>query len=110
MAKFEIKKMGNGQYYFVLKASGNNETILKSEGYVTKSGCQNGIDSVKANAPYDARYEREYSINKQYYFNLKASNGERIGTSETYTTSYSRDNGISVVKAQAPTATVSDLT
>lgn len=109
MAIFEIKQSSNKEYFFHLKATGNNAIILRSEQYKTKSGCEKGIDSVKANAPNDSRYERLYAAAGQYYFNLKAANGEVIGTSETYTTSTARDQGIELVKAQAPTAEVVDL-
>lgn len=48
--KFVIRKGADGQYRFVLKA-GNGETIATSEGYTTKAGARNGIESVKTNAP-----------------------------------------------------------
>jgi uncharacterized protein len=54
-AKFEIKKGSGGQYRFNLKA-GNGEVILSSELYQSKQGAERGIESVKANAPNDARY------------------------------------------------------
>lgn len=47
--KFEIYKDKKGEFRFRLKA-GNGEPILVSEGYVSKAGCQNGIESVKKNA------------------------------------------------------------
>ena len=47
---FEIKKSEDGQFYFTLKAT-NDEIIATSEMYTTKQNCQNGIDSVKTNAP-----------------------------------------------------------
>jgi uncharacterized protein YegP (UPF0339 family) len=37
MAKFEIFKGKNGNFYFRLK-SGSNEIIAQSEGYVSKQG------------------------------------------------------------------------
>lgn len=48
--KFEIKKRTNGEFMFNLKA-GNGETIATSEGYTSKQGCKDGIESVKTNAP-----------------------------------------------------------
>jgi uncharacterized protein YegP (UPF0339 family) len=108
-AKFEIFLGSNRQYYFRLKAP-NGEKILASEGYTTKANCQNGIQSVKAHAPYDLYYKKNGSTNAQYYFTLNASNGQVIGTSETYTTSQARDGGIAAVKAYAPTAPTIDLT
>jgi len=50
MGKFEIIKGRNGQYYFRLKAD-NGEIIAQSEGYTRKAAAQNGIESVKKNAP-----------------------------------------------------------
>ena len=105
MGKFVIKTGTNGQYYFSLKA-GNGEKILSSEGYTTKSACQNGIDSVKANAKDDSKYTKLTSSNGKYYFNLKATNGQVIGTSEMYETSSGRDNGIESLKTNAPGASV----
>ena len=47
--KFEIVKDKAGKYRFNLKAA-NNEIIASSEGYNSKAGCKNGIESVKKNA------------------------------------------------------------
>ncbi len=104
-SKFEIFK--TAQYYFRLKAS-NGEIILASEGYTGKQGCQNGIDSVKGNAPDDSRYERKKN-GLSYTFNLKANNAEIIGRSESYTSKQGRENGISSVKQNAPNAPIVDL-
>ena len=48
--KFEIYTDKSGEYRFRLKAK-NGEIIAVSEGYKTKNSCENGIDSVKNNAP-----------------------------------------------------------
>ncbi|MGQ2985364.1 YegP family protein [Flavobacterium sp.] len=109
MGKFVITKRTNGEYQFNLKAS-NGQLILTSEGYSTKSGCQNGIQSVKNHAPYDSYYDRKTSTNGKYYFTLKASNGQVIGVSEMYESSSGRDSGIESVKSNAPTASTEDLT
>lgn len=108
MGKFEIKKRINGEFQFNLKAA-NGQIILTSEGYTTKSGCQNGINSVKNNAPLDSRYDRRTATNGKSYFNLKAANGEIIGTSQMYENVSNRDNGIESVKTNAPTAEIADL-
>ena len=39
-----------GEYRFRLKAR-NGEIIATGEGYQSKAGCMNGIDSIKRNAP-----------------------------------------------------------
>ena len=49
--KFELYTDKSGEYRFRLKA-GNGEVIaLGSEGYSSKSGALNGIDSIRRNAP-----------------------------------------------------------
>ena len=108
MAKFVLRKPGT-QFHFVLKA-GNGETILTSESYTTKAAAENGIASVKSNAPHDERYERKKASNGQFMFNLKSTNGQVIGTSETYVSEPSRENGIQSVKTNAPGASTDDQT
>jgi uncharacterized protein YegP (UPF0339 family) len=109
MSKFVITKSANGEYRFKLNA-GNGETILVSEGYNAKAGCTNGIESVRTNAPHDERYERKTSTNEKPFFNLKATNGQVIGTSEMYNSTAARENGIESVKKNAPGATIEDHT
>ncbi|MGG6463334.1 YegP family protein [Solilutibacter silvestris] len=107
--KFEISTRKNGEFQFNLKA-GNGQVILTSQGYADKSGCKNGIESVKKNAPDDDKYERKVSSNDKPYFNLVAGNGQIIGSSEMYESVASRENGIESVKKNAPDATVVDET
>ncbi|MFA9190260.1 YegP family protein [Flavobacterium sp. FZUC8N2.13] len=109
MGKFVITKRANGEFQFNLKA-GNGQTILASEGYTTKTACDNGIESVRKNAPEDGRYDRKESSNGKPYFNLKAANGQIIGSSEMYESVASRENGIESVKKNAVDAVVEDQT
>ena len=108
-AKFELYTDNADEYRFRLKA-GNGENILASEGYKAKASAENGIESVKKNAPDDARYERKETSSGKYMFNLKSTNGQVIGTSQSYESTSGRDNGIESVKKNAPGAEVSDLT
>ena len=48
--KFEIYTDKKEEFRFRLKAA-NGEIIAASEGYKSKSGCTNGIESVRKNAP-----------------------------------------------------------
>ena len=48
--KFEIYNDKKGEFRFRLKAK-NGQVIAASEGYAAKSGCKNGIESVRKNAP-----------------------------------------------------------
>ncbi|MCT4665718.1 MAG: YegP family protein [Flavobacteriales bacterium] len=104
--KFELYQ--TKEYRFRLTAK-NGQTILASEGYVNKTGALNGIESVKKNAPNENRFDRLESSNGKYYFNLKATNGQIIGTSEMYETKQGRDNGIQSVMENAPIAEIQQL-
>jgi len=107
--KFELFTDKAGEYRFRLKA-GNGEVILASEGYKQKASALNGIDSVRRNAAEDARFERKDSGSGQPMFNLRASNGQVIGVSETYSSGSARDKGIASVMKTAPEARLEDLT
>lgn len=109
MGKFEITTRKNGEFQFNLKAA-NGQVILSSEGYTTKASCTNGIESVRTNSKDDSRFERLTAKNDSPYFNLKAANGQIIGSSQMYSSEAARDNGIESVKTHAPDATVDDQT
>ena len=108
MGKFVISKRTNGEFQFNLKAD-NGQVILTSEGYSAKAGCENGISSVKTNSQDDSKFDRKTSSNGKPNFNLKATNGQIIGTSEMYESTSGRDNGIESVKNNAPSASTEDL-
>jgi uncharacterized protein YegP (UPF0339 family) len=109
MGKFVITKRANGEFQFNLKA-GNGQTILTSEGYSTKAAATNGIESVQKNSQDDSKFDRKESSNGKPYFNLKAYNGQIIGSSEMYESTSARENGIESVKTNAPSATTDDQT
>ena len=109
MGKFVITTRKNGEFQFSLKA-GNGQEILGSEGYASRAACMNGVESVKRNSQDDKRFDRLEAKNGKPYFNLKATNGQIIGTSEMYETVASRENGIESVKKNAPDAIVDDQT
>ncbi len=48
--RYERKESKNGKPFFVLKA-GNGEVIGRSEMYESEASMENGIESVKKNAP-----------------------------------------------------------
>jgi uncharacterized protein YegP (UPF0339 family) len=107
--KFVLFEGKDGQFYFRLQAT-NGEPILQSEAYTRKDSAHTGIASVQKNAPADDRYECKKSKDDQHYFVLRAVNNEIIGTSEMYTSTGARDNGIAAVKSTAPGAPTEDTT
>lgn len=105
MGKFVVSLRKNGEFQFALKAT-NGQIILSSEGYTTKSACMNGIESVKRNSQEPKRFEKLTAKNGKFYFNLKATNGQVIGSSQMYEAEASCDNGIASVAKNAPDAEV----
>lgn len=106
--KYVLKKASDGQFLFNLHAA-NGEKILTSERYTTKAAAQNGIASVQANSPDDARYERLNDKAGKPRFNLRAANNKVIGVSESYSSTSARETGIASCKANGPTTTTEDL-
>lgn len=109
MGKFVISQRSNGDYQFNLKAD-NGQVILTSQGYASKASCTNGIESVRTNSADAGRFERLTASNGKFYFNLKASNGQVVGSSQMYEAEAGRDNGIDSVMRNAPGADVVDET
>ncbi len=108
MGKFEVYQDAKSEYRFRLKAS-NGQKILASEGYSSKGGCMNGIESVRENSQHEQRFERKQSTNAKHYFNLKATNGLIIGTSKMYEATSGMENGITSVKTNAPKAPIEEV-
>ncbi|MFC2080088.1 YegP family protein [Bacteroidota bacterium] len=108
MGKFEISKRVDENFMFNLKAS-NGEIIMTSQGYTSKSACQNGIESVKTNCSIKEMFSSETAKDGSYYFNLTAANTLIIGTSQMYISSQGRDNGIVSVRRNALKAEIVDL-
>ena len=96
------------QYHWVLKAS-NYEVILTSENYANKQGAETGISSCRSNSQTDSKYEKRTSGSNQPYFVLKADNGQVIGTSQMYSSTSARDNGIESVKKFGKDAALVDV-
>lgn len=110
MGYYIVKKASNGRQYMFNLHAGNHQVILTSEMYESKQGCLNGVASCQTISPNDHNYDRRKSSNGKWYFNLKASNGQVIGTSEMYESEGGRENGIRSCRENGPTKDVRDLT
>ena len=109
MGKFEITARKNGEFQFNLKAT-NGQVILTSQGYSTKANCLNGIESVKKNSADAKRFEKKVAADGRPFFNLMATNGQVIGSSQMYANETNMNNGIASVMNNAPEADIVDLT
>ncbi|MDD6800146.1 MAG: YegP family protein [Firmicutes bacterium] len=119
MGKFVIRNVASG-IKFDLKAS-NGEVIATSEVYTALRSAENGVQSVKNNAPvagvedqtvenYETlkhpKFEMYTDKSGEFRFRLKARNGEIIATSEGYKSKASCINGIESVKKNAADAEI----
>ena len=102
---FEIHTSAKEKISFVLKA-GNAEVILRSQQYASMASAENGIASVQTNSAIDDRYEKLEASDGRPYFNLKAVNGQIIGTSQMYAAASGRENGIESVKTNGVSTTI----
>ena len=93
--KFECYKDKAGEFRFRLKAA-NGNTILASEGYKSKAGCANGIESVRKNCTDPDRFVKKQT----------AKNKQVIGTSQNYKSESGCNNGMKSVANNAPDAVV----
>jgi hypothetical protein len=104
---YEISSNDKGQFSFVLKAA-NGQVILRSQMYESRGSAQTGIASVQTNSPSDDRYELNVASDGRPYFNLRAGNGQVIGTSQMYSSDEARATGIASVKTNGPGTDVRD--
>lgn len=107
--KFEVYKDKAGEFRFRLKAA-NGQNILSSEGYKTKSACMNGVESVKKNSQNPDRFAKKTTPSGKFRFNLTASNGQTVGTSQSYSSDSGCRNGMKSVGECAPGANMDDQT
>jgi len=105
---FELKRNEDKAYHFTLKAA-NGQVILSSESYTSKNAAEVGIASVQQHAEADNRYERKTSKNGKFFFNLKTTSGQVIGSSQMYSSESGLENGIKSVKENAGIATINEL-
>jgi uncharacterized protein YegP (UPF0339 family) len=114
MGKFEKIKTDAG-FHFVLKAA-NDEIIGTSEVYTSEAACDNGIRSVVVNAPIAAledktakevveaknpKFVLDAEKGGKFHFNLTATNGEIVLSSQSYAAVKSALNGIESVRTNA---------
>ncbi|MGB0788937.1 MAG: YegP family protein [Marinirhabdus sp.] len=104
---FELKKKGDN-YHFVLKAS-NGQAILTSESYKSKASALKGIASVQKNSADETKFERKTAKNGKFFFNLKATNGQIVGSSQMYAAESGMNNGIESVRKNSAGAAIKEI-
>lgn len=107
--KFEVYKDKAGEFRFRLKAA-NGQNILGSEGYKAKPSCMNGIESVQKNSQNPDRFKKKTSASGKFSFSLTSTNGQTVGTSQSYDSESGCSNGMKSVAECAPGAKIDDQT
>jgi uncharacterized protein YegP (UPF0339 family) len=120
-AKYQVYKDIVGKFRFRLRAE-NNKIVAVSEAYERKAGAMNGVRSVQSNCQSQIedttiqeekvshpKYQVFTDVASKYRFNLSASNGEIIATSEGYESKQGCMNGINAVQNSC-SAEIEDLT
>lgn len=105
---YELSSTSNDKHAFVLKAA-NAEVILTSEHYEAKDSAKNGIASVQKNSADDAMFELNTAKDGRHYFNLKAANGQVVGTSQMYTTESARVVGMTSVQTNGTSKDIREV-
>lgn len=90
ITKFFDKK--TDKFYFALMAN-DKTTLLRSEGYTTSKGCENGILSVLKNIEIFDRLST-LKDGKKYFVILKAGNNKEIGRSCDYSSEVAANENI----------------
>ena len=116
-AMFEVAPAAKG--YIVHLKSANGEIISFSETYATKSSATRAVAScVKAVTSYldkrealsaGARLEVAVGETGQFHFNFFARNGEKVLSSESYTTDAAAFNGAFAVQTEGQSASAYTL-
>ena len=107
--KFEVYKDKAGEFRFRLKAA-NGQNILSSEGYKSKTSCMNGVESVKKNSQNPERFAKKTTPSGKFRFNVTSSNGQVVGTSQSYSSESGCSNGMKSVAESSVGATTDDQT
>lgn len=104
-ARFAVKTDTAGKYFFNLHAA-NGAIVLRSERYETLAAALNGAFSVSDNGTTATRYQLLPASNGGTYFNLMATNGQIIATSEIYANQANATRARDAIIALLPSVTV----
>jgi uncharacterized protein YegP (UPF0339 family) len=103
----------DSQHYFAL-VDGQGDVLLRSEGYSSEAGRNNGIESVQRNRNMEERYSVVQAEDGLWYLSLKAGNRQEIARSCGHTSEagaraiigYSNSTYTQVVETKTETSTV----
>jgi uncharacterized protein YegP (UPF0339 family) len=101
-ARYDVFQGADGQFYFDVRAR-NGAIVLTSQGYTTHASALNGAFSVAENGVQVTRYRTLQGVDGRWYFNLTATNGQVIATSQMYSSKYNAERARNSLIALLPT-------
>jgi hypothetical protein len=91
-ARFDLWKDGSAYVFQLVSAQG--ETLIDSQDYSSRAAALGGLVSVLDNGTRTGRYTVVVGADGRAYFELRASNGQIIGKSNTYATRVGADSAV----------------
>jgi len=104
-ARTEVLVGATGKFRFNVYAK-NGKIILSSEQYTTEAAAFNGAFAVQAEGQSASAYTLKTNASGGFFFNVKAQNGEIVGTSEQYTTKAAAQDAMASLQSLLKTLVV----
>lgn len=105
--KYEVVKDDSAEYCWYLKAS-NGEILATGEGFTTKAGCLNGIESFKVNIE-NGKFYVSKDKNGNYQYKLYTKSGRLSAIGESYKTKTQATNAAKSVRSFSMKSEVVEL-
>lgn len=96
-------------FVFVIKAN-NGKAILSSEGYSSKSGVLNSMETVKKSSQSKINFEQETASNGKYFLNLKGCKWPHYWHRQMNDSTDCMINGLAAVLKNSQNAGILDKT
>ena len=108
--KFELYADKAEEFRWRLKATNGKVLATSGEGYKAKADAKKGIARIREDAD-KLTFETYEDDKHEHRWRLKAKNGQTIGvSSEGYASKEGAENAIALIKRDAKSAVVEDLT
>ncbi len=104
-ARTEVLVGETGKFRFNVFAK-NGKIILSSEQYTTEAAAFNGAFAVQTEGQNASSYRLNENTAGGFYFNVKAQNGEIVGTSQQYTTKAAAESAMTSLQSLLKTLVV----
>ncbi len=108
MMKFEIYKGNNDDLSFRL-VDQTGKTLLSGDGYRQKEVILSNIETVKKNLPNNSSIEMKSTPQGKYFFNVKGSYGQLVGSSIAFESPELRDKWLHDIQKEVSQSKVVEV-